>query len=126
VALETAAVRTLSPTPINVDAINLNVTTANLTIGDLANNISGAGHLVSDDFESGNFSLWSGGSSGGASVDTSQRFPGGRYAGEINVSSSTGYARTGFSSSSTTFTLNTYFRFPHYQHGDRRDYGERG
>ncbi len=94
-------------TYLGVDSINADVQSGDLSVGNSVNNLNGPGLLVSDNFESGNFSLWSGGSSGGESVTTSEAHSG-RYSAETNVSSSTGYARTSFSSTSTTFTLNAW------------------
>jgi hypothetical protein len=95
---------------LNVNTNTPSVSSADLQVGDVVNNVNGPGLLVSDNFESGNFSLWSGGSSVGASIDSSQHHSG-RYSAEINVSSSTGYASTGFASTSTTFTVNTWFQY---------------
>ena len=92
---------------LNVDSINDIVQTADLQVGDPVDNQNTAGSLVSDNFESGNFSLWSGGSSGSITADTGKHH-GGRVAAEVNVAGSTGYARTGFSSSSNTLTINAW------------------
>ncbi len=95
---------------LSVDSIDAQVSTADLTVGDPVNNLNAAGLLFSDNFESGNFSLWSGRSAGGEAVDSSQAHSG-RYSAETNVASSTGYARTSFSSTSTTFTLNAWVKW---------------
>ena len=67
---------------LNVDSINKTVTSADLTIGDPVDNLNGPGLLVSDNFESGNFSLWSGGATGDIAPDTSTQHSG-RYSAEV-------------------------------------------
>ncbi len=80
---------------------------SDLSVGN-AVNLSGAGRIFSDGFESGNFNVWSGTGGSGTITPDATNPRSGKYAAKIVTSANGGYAQTTIASNSTLYAR-TYF-----------------
>lgn len=97
-------------TPILDVNSNGTTTSQNLNVGN-SSNVSGAGRLFSDGFESGNFNLWQNGitTSGSSSVSVDSSNPhSGKYDASFNENNGSGYVSTPIKSTSPTIDFRGY------------------
>jgi hypothetical protein len=99
---------------LTADTVNKIINTSDLQVGS-ATNIGGPGRLFTDNFESGNFNLWtSTPTTGNISVQSSVARDG-KYAAEVNLSSSNGAINTVLTTNSPSqFTWRGYIYISAY------------